>query len=101
MANSIKLGFGYTNTDFTRQYTINNVADSIVSSSAAKEAIRTNVKAINASLAAGTDGGLSTMFRADDYDAAESIGAFNHINDVTIVEKEITELDIGAQEEGD
>ncbi len=94
MANNIKLDLGYANTDFTRQYTINNVADSIASG---KEAIRSGVKAINASLAAGTDEGLSAMFRADDYDAAESIGAFNHINSVTIVEKEIIELDIGEE----
>lgn len=99
MANSIKLDFGYANTDFTRQYTINNVADSIA---AGKEAIRAGVKAINESLAAGTDDGLSAMFPSDDFDAAESIGAFNHINSVTIVEKEITELDIGTTEqEGD
>lgn len=97
MANNIKFEFGYANTDFTRQYTINNVADSIAADG--KEAIRAGVKAINASLAAGTDDGLSAMFRSDDYDAAESIGAFNHINSVTIVEKEITELDIGQGEE--
>lgn len=99
MANNIKLEFGYANTDFTRQYTINNVADSIAADG--KEAIRAGVKAINASLAAGTDDGLSAMFRSDDFDAQESIGAFNHINSVTIVEKEITELDIGnSGEEG-
>lgn len=98
MANSIKLDFGYKNTDFTRQYTINNVADSIAADG--KEAIRTGVIAINESLAAGTDNGLSEMFRADDFDAASSIGAFNHINSVTIVEKEEIELDIGQSEEG-
>lgn len=98
MANSIKFGFGYKNTDFKRDYTINGVADSIVSTDTAKNAIGNQVKAINASLTGGTDGGLSTTFLSDDYDATASIGAFNHINSVTIYEKTETELDISGGE---
>lgn len=98
MANSIKFGFGYKNTDFKRDYTITGVADSIVSTTEAKDAIRNQVKAINVSLTGGTDGGLSTTFLSDDFDAAQSIGAFNHINSVTIYEKEETELDISGGE---
>lgn len=98
MSNSIKFGFGYQNTDFKRDYTISGVDDSIVSGEAAKEVIRQRVKAVNASLSGGTDDGLSTTFLSDDFDAAQSIGAFNHINSVTIYEKQETELDISGGE---
>lgn len=83
----IKLEMGYADTNFKRQYVISSATTN-------KEEIRAGVKAINASLAAGTDNGLSEMFRADDFDAAESIGAFNHINSVTIVEKTVTKLEV-------
>lgn len=93
MSNSIKLGLGYTNTDSTRQVTIGDVADSIC---AAPATVKSKIQAINASLAAGTDGGLSDFFRSDDYDAAESIGSFNQIKSATIVESEVTNIVIEA-----
>lgn len=98
MSNAIKLGFGYQNTDFKRDYTISGVADSVVASDEGKDAIRDKVKAINASLAGGTDDGLASTFLSDDYDATASIGAFNHIHSVTIYEKQETELDISGGE---
>ena len=83
MSNSIKLTFGYKNTDFTRSYTISDVESSIC---AAPASIKSAIQAINTSLEGGTSGGLDGFFRADDYNAAESIGAFNHINSATIYE---------------
>lgn len=76
MANSAKLTFGYTNTDFTRQYTFNNL------STADCEGIKAKVLALNASIAGGTDGDLGDFFISDDYDATDSenvIGKFNGI----------------------
>lgn len=95
MSNSIKLGIGYTNTDSTRQITIGDVADSIC---AAPATVKSKIQAINASLAAGTDGGLSDFFRADDYDAVQSIGSFNQIKSATIVESEVTNVVISGGE---
>lgn len=95
MSNSIKLGIGYTNTDSTRQITISDVADSICASPAT---VKSKVQAINASLAAGTDGGLSDFFRSDDYDAVQSIGSFNQIKSATIVESEVTNIVIEGGE---
>lgn len=83
MSNSIKMTFGFKNTDFTRTYTIGNVESSICADT---EAIKTAVQEINSSLEGGTSGGLDSFIRADDYNAAQSIGAFNHINSVTIYE---------------
>lgn len=67
--------FGYSNTDFTRKYKFEGV-------STANSAIKAGILALNASLAAGTDGGLKDFFRADDYDASDSeniVGQFTGI----------------------
>ena len=58
--NSITLTFGYDGTDFTRKYKFEDVEDEALSTVAEK------VKAINASLAAGTDDGLGNFFLSDD-----------------------------------
>lgn len=73
MAYKLNLTFGYEGTDFTRTNEF-EVADSIQPAD-----IVTGIKAINASLSAGTSDGLDTFFVSDDYDAAQSIGAFNAI----------------------
>lgn len=59
---TIKLTLAYEDTDFTRQIIINDVADT----DAALETVRAKAKAVNESLAGGTDDGLSDFFRADD-----------------------------------
>lgn len=78
--NSVILKFGYTNTESTRQYTIAGI------SNAALSGIESGIQAINASLAAGTDDGLSAFFRADDFDdsTATVVGAFNKITEARI-----------------
>ena len=89
--NSVILTLGYTNTDFTRQFKIDNVDAGAFSS------VKDNVLAVNASLLAGTDDGLAQFFLSDDYDATDSenvIGKFNGIVDATIVEQTITPIDL-------
>ena len=71
-----KMVFGYSNTDFTRTYNFAGL------SAAAITGLKSNVMAVNASLAAGTDNGLADFFRSDDYDASDSeniIGKFTGI----------------------
>lgn len=58
--NSVTLTLGYDGTDFTRKLKFDNVDASALSG------ISSKVQAINASLSAGTDGGLSSFFLADD-----------------------------------
>lgn len=57
---SVTLTFGYADTDFTRKYKFENVANAALSGIADK------CKAINQSLAGGTAGGLSSFFLSDD-----------------------------------
>lgn len=76
MANSVTITLGFSGTDFTRNLKFDNVPNSALSS------IVTNAKAVNASLAGGTDDGLADTFISDDYDATDSnniIGKFNRI----------------------
>ena len=73
MNNKLKMTFGYENTDFTRNLTIANVADSLTSG------IKNKIKAVNTSLAGGTAGGLDSFFRSDDYDSEAGIGKFSGI----------------------
>lgn len=84
--NTIKLMLGYTGTDFVRKQNITDVA----ASDADVETVRAKVKAVNASLEAGTADGLETFFRADDYDAQESIGAFAGVTQAVIDNTETT-----------
>lgn len=77
--NTVSFELGYTNTDFTRKYTIDEVPAGALSS------VETKILAINESLASGTDGGLGVFFRSNDYDAAQNIGTFNKIKSAQIV----------------
>ena len=65
MSNKLKLTFGYEDTDYTRIYAF-DVADSIDATAAAS--MKAAVKAVNASLTAGTAGGLSSFFVSDEGD---------------------------------
>lgn len=85
---TINLTLGYEGTEFERTLALKNV-DSV---SAATETVRSNVKAVNASLEGGTDGGLSNFFRSDDYDASNSIGALNAIKQAVIKRADVTVL---------
>ena len=92
-SNSIKLTFGYEGTDFTRNLTIGGVADSVI------PGVKTKVKAVNASIAGGTDDGLADFFRSDDYDSDEGIGTFTGITAATVVTTETTHINL--DEEGE
>lgn len=88
MANSATLTFGYTNTDFTRKYKFEGLtADQCT-------ALKNNVKAINASLAGGTAGGLSSFFISDDFDANTGTGYFSSITAAQYEASTLTEIDL-------
>lgn len=90
MANSATLTFSFTGTDFTRKYKFDDLTQ------AQCEALKTNVKAINASLTAGTAGGLSAFFISDDFDATQGIGYFEAISAAQYEASTITEIDLTA-----
>ncbi len=92
-SNVVKLTFGYEGTDFTRRMTISGVADSLIPN------VKANVKAVNASIAGGTDDGLADFFRSDDYDSDEGIGTFTGITAATVVTTETTHINL--DEEGE
>ena len=89
MNNSIKLTLGYNQSEFTRNMTIGNVADSIASDSAT---IKEKIRAVNESIAGGTDDGLFDFFRADDYDGTG--GTFAGITAAQIVSTEVTVIEL-------
>ena len=78
---AVKLITGYENSDASRQYTF-DCAASLVSG------VKAKVKAINSSLAGGTDGGLSSFFVDDDGNGLATISSA-----FTVVET-VDELDI-------
>ena len=83
MAKAIaNIEFGYDGSDFKRTYAL-ELNDSIAAADR-NNYVRSAVNAINASLSAGTSGGLDDFFVADDYNG--TIGAFSGIiyADVTV-----------------
>lgn len=82
---SVNLKLGYKNTDFTRTYTIDDVARSDL------QYITEKVNAINASIEAGTDDGLHNFYRADDFDESQDIGTMIGIIEAesVIIEEEV------------
>ena len=57
--NSVTLTFGYEDTDYTRKYKFDNVADEVLSD------VKDGILAVNASLKADTAGGLESFFLDD------------------------------------
>lgn len=88
MANSATLTFDYTGTTFTRKYKFDGLTQTQCTN------LATNVKAINASLKAGTAGGLSAFFISDDFDAAQGIGYFDKISAAQYEATTLTEIDL-------
>lgn len=82
---TVNVKLGYKNTDFTRTYGIDDVARADL------ELIQDKIDAINASISAGTDGGMSSFFLADDYDSTEDIGTMIGIieAEAVIIEEEL------------
>lgn len=92
--NSVKITLGYNGTDFQRNMKFDDVANSALAD------VKAKVKAVNASLAGGTAGGLSTFFRADDYDATDPeniIGNFSSIVAAQIDSFEVTYIDLSEE----
>lgn len=83
----LSLDCTYTGTDFTRRYTMSGV------SAAQLPSIESDVDAINASLAAGTAGGMSTTFISDDFNASQGIGYLAKISKALITSTEETPLE--------
>lgn len=90
MANSVKLTFGYKDTDFTRQYNFTGVADSVLSG------VKSSVMDFNASISGGLSAaaGLSSFFISDDYNAAQGIGEFTGITAAQYTTETTTEIDL-------
>lgn len=88
--NTVTITMGYEGTDFTRKMKFDGVADSLLAD------VKPKIKAINTSLAGGTDGGLGDFFRADDYAAGASstIGTFNGITAAQIDSVEVTYINL-------
>lgn len=83
MAKAIaNLEFGYDGSDFKRTYAL-ELNDSIAAADR-NNFVRSAVQAVNASLSAGTSGGLDDFFVAEDFDGTN--GKFNGIiyADVTV-----------------
>ena len=92
MSNSLKMTLGYEGTDFTRNFTIANVGDDDLTT------VKTKIKALNASVAGGTDNGLSAFLRSDDFDSTEGIGTFSGITAAKIVSTEVEYIDLNEEE---
>lgn len=90
VVNTVKFKMAYKNTDFTRNMTISDVANSALSS------VEGKIEAINSSLESGTSGGMDTFFIADDYDAAQSIGSFTKITEARIESVVTTPIPLGG-----
>lgn len=86
MSKNLKMTFGYHETEDTRGYNF-AVADSVTAADA-----KAAILAVNASLTAGTDGGLSSFFVSDAGDY------FTLITDAQLetVNKTVLDLNIGG-----
>lgn len=84
MSAELQLTFGYANSSSSDKFAF-DIDDSMA---AAIGTIKSNIQAINASLSAGTSGGLDEFFVADDYDGVG--GKLNRISAAVIVSKSET-----------
>lgn len=71
---AVQIDCSYTNTDYERSYRMNNVNQADLST------VDSKVQAINASLSAGTAGGLSSTFISEDFSEGEGKGYLEKIN---------------------
>lgn len=85
--NKVSLDIEYTGTDFTRRYTMSGVSSSQLPS------IESACEAINASLLAGTAGGMSSIFISDDFDPSQGIGYMQKIYRAQIVSSEVVPIE--------
>lgn len=87
ITNQVSLDIGYKGTDFTRRYSLKGV------SAAQLPEIEGLVDGINASLASGSAGALSSTFISDDFDAAQGIGYMEKITKAVITSTEETPIE--------
>ena len=87
ITNQVSLDIEYTGTDFTRRYSMKGV------SAAQLASIESACEAINTSLAAGTAGGMSSVFISDDFDATQGIGYMKRIGKAQITSTEEIPID--------
>lgn len=73
--NSVKLTFGYKDTDFTRTYKFDGLSAGVL------DDVKPKILALNASIAGGSGAGIEEFFLADDYAAGASatVGTFTGI----------------------
>lgn len=79
--NSITIKLAFEDTDETRQITFEDLPDSALNLGT----IKTRINAINASLAAGTSGGLNEFFLSNDGDNFASIASAHTISEIETV----------------
>lgn len=87
--NSLTLTTTYTNTDFTRNYKINGINETL------QPHVEDLVTAFNASLAGGTAGGISGIMIADDFDSPSGTGYLKGISRAVIISQEEVKLNWG------
>ena len=101
MSTKISFTAAFKNTDSTRTYTFGGVEDSLIADTGATT-VKNKIKAINASLAAGTSGGLDDFIRSDDYDVETDpetpVGQFASITSAKIVSELSEEIVIEGGE---
>lgn len=85
ITNSVTLTFGYSNTESTRNYKISGLSAADLTTAKAK------ILAVNASIAGGTDGGLTDFFRADDYDDSDVNNIVGKFSGIVAAKAESTE----------
>lgn len=93
---TLTLTFGYTNTNFTSKFKIENFATEDDSSSWRKN-LAGAIRLLNDSLSEGTDTELANFFRSDDYDNSDPetvIGKFSGIIAAQIVDVTETVIDL-------
>lgn len=83
---TLQLDAAYSNTDFTRSYRMTNISADAISTANSK------VAAINASIAAGTAGALSSTFIAEDFDSSTGTGFLEKIDRMVVTSTTETDL---------
>lgn len=81
---SLTLTAGYGGTDFTRKYSFDGLSTADLTDA------KSHILAINASLAGGTDGGLGTFFRSDDFDDADPQNVIGNFTAITAARVSVT-----------
>lgn len=84
MTNSATITLGYTGTTSTRKYKFENLT------TAQCTALKSKVLALNASIAGGTDDGLTDFFISDDYDASDPNNVIGKLSGIIAAQYEST-----------